>query len=268
MFTSFNHALPFDQAITMIQRAGFEVVSIGGKGSVYATAEARSRMTKLIEASGMTVDSVHAPFPEGDQLFSLNEDERLESIRQCQTALDTAAELDGRTVVIHLIQPYGIPEGETRSKMIEQGRRSVGVLAAHAAGQGVTLALENGQKLEYDHVLESLLAEFDDEHVGLCYDTGHENVQGTCFRLLEKHGHRLLTLHIHDNTGSDTHMLPYEGTINWELFRDTLHGLDYSGNFPVESNMAYSRFKDPAVFLTEARKRTERLLQHPDDDDK
>lgn len=258
----FSYAIPFDQAITMIQKAGFEVVSIGGKGSVYATAKERSKMTKRIEANGMTVDSVHAPFPEGDQLFSLNEDERLESIRQCQTALDTAAELDGRTVAIHLIQPYGIPEGEIPNKMIEQGRRSVGVLAAYAARQGVTLALENGQKREYDHVLEHLLTEFDDEHVGLCYDTGHENVQGTCFRLLEEYGHRLLTLHIHDKTGSDTHMLPYEGTIDWDLFRDKLHRLDYSASLSVESHMPHSRFKDPVVFLTEARKRTERLLQH------
>jgi len=59
----------------------------------------------------MTIDSVHAPFPEGDRLFSLNETERLESIRQCQIAMDTAAELDGRILVIHLIQPYGIPAG-------------------------------------------------------------------------------------------------------------------------------------------------------------
>lgn len=227
MCTTFNKTIPVAQSIAMIQEAGFTVVSIGGIGSVYATPERRSQLQKLIEASGMAIDSVHAPFPEGDQLFSLDEGERLGSIRQCQTALDTAAELDGRVVAIHLIQPYGIPEGAVRNKMIEQGRRSVGALAAHAVARGVKLALENGQKREYDQVLEDLLAEFNDAHVGLCYDSGHENVQGTCFRLLETHGHRLL---------------------------------------PVEADMTHSQFKDPAVFLTECRKRAERLLQRPGED--
>ena len=60
-------------------------------------------------------------------------------------------------------------------------------------------------------------------------------------------------------------MLPYEGTIDWDLFRHTLHGLDYSANLPVESHMTDSQFKDPVVFLAEARKRTERLLEHPDE---
>ncbi|MBM4079985.1 MAG: sugar phosphate isomerase/epimerase, partial [Planctomycetes bacterium] len=194
------------------------------------------------------------------RLFSLDETERLESVRQCQLALDAAAELNGRIVVIHLIQPYGIPEGDVRSKMIEQGRRSVSVLAAYAAGRGVKLALENGQESSYDQVVASFLAEFSDEHVGFCYDSGHENVQGTCFRMLEQFGQRLLTVHIHDNKGSDTHTLPYEGTIEWDRFRRTLHGLQYSGNLLLEVDIKHSQFKDHAVFLSQARERAMKLL--------
>jgi len=216
----------------------------------------------------MTIDSVHAPFPEGDRLFSLDETERLESIRQCQIALDAAEELDNRIVVIHLIQPYGIPEGGVRNKMIEQGRRSVSVLTAYAGGRGVKLALENGQERNYDQVLASLLAEFNDAHIGFCYDSGHENVQGTCFKILEQFGHRLQTVHLHDNLGSDTHMLPYEGTIDWERFRKIFHGLDYSGNLVLEADIKHSQFQDPTIFLSEARKRAERLLQHPFEDNK
>lgn len=44
------------------------------------------------------------------------------------------------------------------------------------AAAGVKLALENGQKRDYDNVLESLLAEFTGTHVGFCYDSGHEHV--------------------------------------------------------------------------------------------
>jgi L-ribulose-5-phosphate 3-epimerase len=262
IFTSFDQTIPFARAISLIAEAGFEVVAIGASAahSGYATATGRNGIRKRLEANAMTIDSVHAPFPEGDRLFSLDDAERLESIRQCQTALEAAQDLDGHIVVIHLIQPYGIPQGEKRNRMIEQGRRSVGELAAYAAAHGVKLALENGQELAYDQVLVSLLDEFSDDHVGFCYDSGHENVQGTCFKLLEQLGHRLLTVHIHDNEGTDTHTLPYEGTIDWDRFRKVFCGLDYSGNLLLEAGVRNSEFKDPVAFLSQARQRAEALL--------
>lgn len=265
IFTSFNTKIPFAQVIPMLRQAGFQAVSFSAKPgqSDYRVAGERAAMAKVLAANGMAVDSLHAPFPEGDRLFSLVEAERLESIRQCQMAVDAAAELNGRIVVLHLIQPYRVPEGEVRTRMIEQGRRSVGVLAAYAAERGVKLALENGQTREYDDVLESLLAEFDTVHVGLCYDAGHENVQGTCFKLLKKYGHRLLTVHIHDNKGSDTHTLPYEGTIDWDKFCQVLHGLAYDGNLLLEVDMANSQFKGDAAFLDEAKRCAQKLLERP-----
>ena len=263
IFTSFDHSLSLAQAVPMIREAGFEVIAIGASPTRpgYTTAAGRAEIRQLVAQHGLAIDSVHAPFPEGDRLFSLDEAERLESIRQCQLALDAAAELDGKIVVIHLLVPYDIPDGEARSQMIDHGHRSVEALADHAAARGVKLALENGQRLRYDQVLIGLLNEFDVPHVGLCYDSGHENVQGTCFDLLERFGHRLLTFHIHDNEGADTHTLPGEGTTDWEQFRRVLRGLDYAGNLLVESSTGNSRFKGPAAFLAEAWQQAERLRQ-------
>jgi sugar phosphate isomerase/epimerase len=261
--TGFDYEIPFPQALRLIRDAGFEVVGLGGRmeHSDYTTREGGAAIRKLLEENDLTVDSVHAPFPEGDRLFSLDQAERDESIRLCLSALDTAAEVDGRIVVIHLIQPYGIPEGEVRRKMIQHGRQSVAILTEGAYARGVKLALENGQRSEYDQVLRDLLNEFPNEHVGLCYDSGHENVQGSCFHLLEEFGDRLLTVHIHDNQGSDTHVLPFEGTIDWDNFREVFHRLDYSGNLLLEVGVTHSSFKEPMVFLSEARERAERLLQ-------
>lgn len=261
--TGFDYEIPFPQALRLIRDAGFEVVGLGGRmqHADYTTREGGAAIRKLLEENGLTVDSIHAPFPEGDRLFSLDEAEREESIRLCQLALDTAAEVDGRIVVIHLIQPYGIPEGEVRRKMIRHGRQSVSVLTEGARARGVTLALENGQEAEYDQVLRDLLHEFPDEHVGFCYDSGHENVQGSCFSLLEEFGDRLLTVHIHDNVGSDTHVLPHEGNIDWGRFRKVLRRLEYSGNLLLEVGVTHSSFKDPGVFLSEARERAENLLR-------
>jgi len=71
--TGFDCAIPFEQAIAMIREAGFRTVALGARPehSGYATAAGRAAIRRL--TAGMTIDSVHAPFPEGDRLFSLDE---------------------------------------------------------------------------------------------------------------------------------------------------------------------------------------------------
>ena len=262
IFTSFMAGMPFETALPMIQAAGFQAVSLGGVPQLagYATAAERRKLVALLGDLGLVIDSVHAPFPEGDRLFAEDESARQESLRLCRFALDAAAEVNGKVVVIHLIQPYGIPPGEQRDRMIEQGRRSVAELAEQAAARQVCLALENGQRLDYDQVLFDLLEELPAPHVGLCYDSGHEHVQGRCFQMLRRYGHRLLALHIHDNTGRDTHLLPYEGTVPWAAFSEAMAGLDFAGNLVLEPSMAHSSFSDPEEFLDEAMRRCRRLL--------
>ncbi|HNS33184.1 MAG TPA: sugar phosphate isomerase/epimerase family protein [bacterium] len=261
IYTGFNCDIPLGQSVSMIRKAGFEAVSIGSRirHSSYDTAEGCDNIRKLMKQNRLEIDSIHAPCPEGDNLFSIDESERMESVRQCKNALDAALEVDGKIVVIHLI-PYNIPEGDTRKRMVEQGKRSVKILAEYAIAKKLKLALENGQKKDYDEVLELFLSEFGDNSIGFCYDSGHENVQGTCFHILKKFGNRLFTTHLHDNRGSDTHLLPYEGNIDWHGFREAIRSLDYCGRIHLESGMSYSQFREPEQFLSEAFKRAETLI--------
>ena len=263
IFTSFMAGMPYVTALPMIQAAGFQAVSLGGVPQLagYATAADRRKLVALLRDLGLVIDSVHAPFPEGDRLFAEDESARQESLRLCRFALDAAAEVNGKVVVIHLIQPYGIPPGEQRDRMVEQGRRSVAELAEHAAARQVCLALENGQRQDYDQVLFDLLEELPAPHVGLCYDSGHEHVQGRCFQMLRRYGHRLLALHIHDNTGRDTHLLPFAGTVPWAAFGVAMAGLNFAGDLVLEPSMANASFSDPEKFLAEAMRRCQRLLE-------
>ncbi|MFA6930053.1 MAG: sugar phosphate isomerase/epimerase family protein [Lentisphaeria bacterium] len=261
--TSFMKGLSFTASLPMIQAAGFRVVGLGGipELSGYATPEDRKVLVSLLRELGLSIDSIHAPFPEGDRLFDEDEAARQESLRLCRLALDAAAEVGGRrVVVIHLIQPYGIPAGPQRERKIDQGRRSVAELADYAGQRQVFLALENGQRQEYDDVLFQLLDEMALPQVGLCYDSGHENVQGKCFDILQRYGQRLMALHIHDNTGTDTHLLPYEGNIDWDAFRKLIPGLNYNGDLLLESSMNNSQFKEPEMFLSEAACRARKIL--------
>lgn len=264
MITSvFQEEVDFETVISMISEAGFGIVSLGVKPnhSGYTTGAGRKRILKLLQRYGMSLDSIHAPSPEGDRLFALDPALHAKAVDGCRMSLEAAADLDGRIVVIHLLLPYDIPNGQERDRMIDRGRRAVAILGEQAERSGVRLALENGQRSDYDEVLIRLLAEFHSDHVGFCYDSGHENVQGACFNLLERFGNRLFTVHLHDNNGEDTHELPYEGTIDWDRFRSIFQRLPYRGNLLLEVHPDHSRFKDRVDFLAQARMRAERLLE-------
>ncbi len=97
IFTSFDHDLLFAQAVPLIYAAGFEVIAMGG----------REQIRKVAVSNQARVESVHAPFPEADQFFSLDEGNRVESFRQCKLAVDASAYLRAGAVAVHLI-PRGI----------------------------------------------------------------------------------------------------------------------------------------------------------------
>jgi len=257
-----DYSIPFAQVVPLIRDAGFGVMSLGARPehSEYHTAEGRSRIRRLAGGNGLRIDSVHAPFPEGDRLCSLDEAERVESLRWCRIALEAAQDLAVGIVVIHL---NASPDAALQEAMVDQGLKSMAALSACAARRGVRVAVENSWGEPYAMMLDRVLTEFDQEPVGFCYDSGHENISRAGFRDLEKYGHRLLTLHLHDNRGEDTHVLPYEGDIDWPCLMGMLHGLNYSGNLLLEACTENSAFKAPALLLAEAWRRAGKLLASP-----
>ena len=130
IFLSVDVSLPLEQMFSLVRDAGFEVIALAGnlENSPYLTEEQRDLTRKLTTQYGMAIDSIHAPFRKSDQLYSLDDAERQESIRYCKIALDAAAELDGKVVVIHGILPYDIPHDEIRDQMVRHGRKSVRAL--------------------------------------------------------------------------------------------------------------------------------------------
>ena len=258
--TGFEPAVPFTESLAMIVEAGFEAIAIGARPehSGYDTAEGRRRIAQSVDDHRLHVDSVHAPFPEGDRLCSLDEAEREESVRQCKTAIDTAADLGTCVVVVHLNTN---PEPAARREMLQQGFRSMETLRDHALGRGVGLAIENSWGEPYAEMLHAVMAEVGEAPIGFCFDAGHGNVDGVGIGDLLRYGDRLLTVHLHDNLGTDTHMLPYEGNMDWGRIMGALREVDYRGNLLLEVATHDSEFKDATVFLSQAYERAQRLLR-------
>ena len=93
-----------------------------------------------------------------------------------------------------------------------------------AKARGVTIALENTpSELGSPSVLHKFLVETHLHDLKLCFDTGHAHLDegvGPGFEAMRDH---LVTSHIHDNHGDkDEHLLPFDGTIDWDA---AFHGL-------------------------------------------
>ncbi|WP_437185116.1 TIM barrel protein [Planctomicrobium sp. SH668] len=265
MNTGFNTKVLFPEVISMIRDIGFQVISIDHFFHAgIDTPDGVKAAKKLVDQKQLTVDWIHSPFPNADRLFSLQEGDRSEALHLCELAIDAAQVLGGKSIILHMLLPYGLPHDEKRDRMIQHGIESVKKLEEYAEKRNVKLALENGQRRDYDDVLRKLLKVFTSDTVGFCYDSGHENVQRTCFSVLQELGDRLLALHLHDNDSSaDRHQIPYEGTIDWAPLAPALDQLAFKGNFGLEVSAESSKFKDPVRFLEECEYVVRKLQTDP-----
>ena len=84
--------------------------------------------------------------------------------------------------------------------------------------------------------LADVIAELDPDHFGICLDTGHALLVGHEMRtLINKLGHRIECLHIHDNDGrDDLHVPPYMGILDWDRFIAGMRDIGYKGVFTFE----------------------------------
>jgi sugar phosphate isomerase/epimerase len=59
----------------------------------------------------------------------------------------------------------------------------------------------------------------------LCLDVGHAHIETKIETAFEIMRERIVTTHIHDNHGEkDEHLLPYEGTIDWDVLLGLISG--------------------------------------------
>ena len=88
----------------------------------------------------------------------------------------------------------------------------------------------------HEDLLELLDLLGDDELFGICWDTGHANLnqldQPAAIRAM---GGRLRALHVNDNLGQkDNHTLPFLGTVEWPPIMEALRDGGYQGDFTYE----------------------------------
>ena len=212
-----------------------------------------------IERGEIKISSLHTFCPQPEvadaeepNLASPDEEERRAALRRAQKTIATAGRLGASAVVVHAgampaLRPlaeevkelYRAGRGDSagfarlRAELVERRRRE-GELFVQAAERSVV------ELAEY-----AWFARYPDAPIGLWFDTGHAQILqslglGDQRALLERHGERLVGLHLHDCLGVDDHIVPGSGGVDFDLLRpylrpDVLRVLEYGRRIqPVE----------------------------------
>lgn len=249
------------EAIRHIHQAGFRYLDYSFSGDYARKAgflgdNPQAHLETVREtaaALGMQFVQAHAPI--GDALVT--GEAYNEFIEANRRSMEGCAALGISNIVVHGVFASGITKQETFDGNI----RFYGDLLPYAEQYGVNILTENftfrrtdpSYRLTHAIDMIELIETINHPLFHACWDTGHGNMtdvpQDESIRILGKH---LRALHIQDNNGgSDQHLMPFGGTVN---FDSLLHGLldtGYDGYFTYEC---------PHFFLAPAHRRP-----YPDD---
>lgn len=110
-------------------------------------------------------------------------------------------------------------------------------MIAHSLG--VRICIENlGGIFAHIDQLMTVVNQLDEQHFGICLDTGHLNLQEARdqYNFIQKAGNRLYALHIADNEGkTDQHLMPFgKGNVDFYAVIKGLREIGYTGLFNLE----------------------------------
>ena len=175
-----------------------------------------------------------------------------------ERSMRTAAILGVEWVVFHPGTLPGAFDAAHRRQLRDRNAAFVQRLLDTSESSGVGVALENcpdkaaggdQARRQYGAVPDDLVELVDTighPLAGICWDTGHGEVQGLDQSLaLRSLGHRLKVTHIHDNDGrSDQHLLPFSGRIAWSGVMHALAAIEYQGSCSLEVQTSFRALPD------------------------
>ena len=220
-------------------------------------------LKKRADEVGLEFETIHAPFSGINNMW-LPGMSYLDIYKKMITSIDSAAECGISTVVTHLSSGWAAPE------VNDLGLSRFDEIVIHAEKRGVTLAFENLRKIgnlayiadRYEHM----------KNVGFCYDFGHEHCYTKTVDWMDIYLDRVACTHIHDNHGRsmektgdpDQHLLPFDGTVDYEHIMRKLDEYGYAGPLTLEVGMgateAYKQMT-PRAFLEDCYARVKKISE-------
>jgi sugar phosphate isomerase/epimerase len=249
---------------------GFETVELFATRTHfdYHDEAAIAQLGEWLSDTRLELHSVHAPIVEGMangrwigsySNASGDEKRRAAALAETRAALELARHVPYRFLVTHLGMPSGeqVPPNDNQPAA---ARRSLEEIAAMAADVGVRVALEViPNVLSAPGALARLIEEdLDGLDIGICLDYGHAHLMGDLGEAIETISGHLWTTHVHDNGGRrDEHLVPFAGSIDWDLAMMETQKIGYDGVLMLEVGDT----GNPVEVLRRSVKARERLEQ-------
>jgi sugar phosphate isomerase/epimerase len=252
---------------------GFEAVEVFCTRSHfdYHDEQAIAQLAEWLSDTRLELHSMHAPIVEamngGKWVGSYsnasgNEARRKAAIAETQAALQVAQRIPYGYLVVHLGMPSAeqVPPADNQP---DAARRSVEQIVELAQPLNVKVALEViPNTLATPGSLVRLIEDdLDGIDAGICLDYGHAHLMGDLAEGIEAISGHLWTTHVHDNGGKrDDHLVPYAGSVNWDLAVMETQKIGYDGVMMFEVGNASGDAVDVLKRCTKARERLEKTF--------
>ncbi len=245
------------QQVPMIKEAGFDCFFFTYKSDVDV-----ERLCALAAENHLEVETVHLPFGGANSLWLEGEEGETYLAQLCDIIKRCGKNGIHMAIMhctIHSIAP----------KVSEIGLERFARLFAFAENCGVRLAVENLEPLPHLHEVMKNLPEYH----GFCWDCGHNLCYTPMEDMMAKYGDRLICTHIHDNCGvtrpgdihyrDDLHLLPFDGTLDWEWFGEKIKNSGFEGPLTLELSLkSRDEYEKMPLqeFFNDAYRRAQKLL--------
>lgn len=249
--TRATNGLTDKEYVDIIAQLGFE----SAFSDVHFGRKALYDISELLASKGIEHEYLHSSFSHINDMWLDN------YAGECMFAelrdnIDCTAEMNIPISIIHL------SSGNNPPSISDIGRKRYAELVDYAAKKNVVITFENLRKLA--NVAWAFEAFADSPNVGFCWDCGHENCYTPTIEFMPLYGNKLISTHIHDNSGikdADDHVLPFDGTMNYDRFAEHIKNAKYEGTLMLEVFRSEAFYKDvtPEAFLESAAEKIKKL---------
>ena len=222
--------------------------------------ETVSALVKKADQLGLTCDFIHGPFAGINNMWFAGMS-YLNLMNGMKQAIDTASQTGVPVVIAHTSSGWDAPD------ITEIGLSRFDELVLYATKKQVTIAFENLRKV-------GNLAYFVDryenmEYVRFCYDCGHEHCYTKYVSWMDIFRKKMIATHIHDNHGRgddavgspDEHLLPFEGTVDFEKMMRKLEKYSFDGALILEVNNSRHLEWSQEEFLNSCYERLKKIAE-------
>ena len=198
----------------------------------YATQQNVRDFAGWLAEYGLQLHSLHAPTERGSGAgrgsgvpISISDPERIrrvDAVDEVKRALEVAETIPFR----YLVQHMATSRQAADPRNLDAAFSSLEHLALFAKQRGVTVAVENTpNEFCSAEALVQFVKQTRLNGLRFCFDIGHAHIGEGVAQAFELMRERVVTVHLHDNNGEkDEHLLPYEGTIDWDAALGGLSG--------------------------------------------